>query len=207
MTGKKSTTPTVLLGCTLLLAGRCSDVRPVAAQAQLECPRPEGTGEAPTPSITAAQVEADPTGANLKTFAVEARNYLQDLSAHRDVAAYAFRVFRREGDWKAGSVYISLPPQCYEPHPGDQLHHLFLSSWWRPSFTGSSRGIGNRRGESESTAASPERNAVCPSKHPPLGAFTMRLTYSEIVLLLETDPVIATATVIGVEGTPDGTRF
>ncbi len=108
MTGKKSKTLTILLGCTLLLAGVFSDVRPAVAQAQLECPRPQGTDEAPTPSITAAQVEADPTGANLKTFAVEARNYLQDLSAQRDVLAYALCVFRREGDWKAGSVYIVI---------------------------------------------------------------------------------------------------
>ena len=106
MTGKKSTTLMILLGCTLLLAGLFSDVRPAAAQAQLECPRPEGTDEAPTPSITAAQVEADPTEANLKTFAVEARNYLQDLPSHRDALAYALCVFRSKGDWRAESVYI-----------------------------------------------------------------------------------------------------
>lgn len=35
----------------------------------------------------------------------------------------------------------------------------------------------------------------------------MKLTNSEIVLLLGTDPVIATAIVIGVEETPDGMRF
>ncbi len=35
----------------------------------------------------------------------------------------------------------------------------------------------------------------------------MKLTNSEIVLLLGTDPVIATAVVIGVEEIPHGTRF
>ena len=110
MTRKKSTTLTILLGCTLLLAGFFSDVRPAVAQAQLECPRPEGTDEAPTPSITAAQVEADPTEANLKTFAVEARNYLQDLSAHRrrGVCVVCLQARGRLEGW----VRIHRHPDC-----------------------------------------------------------------------------------------------
>ena len=45
-----------------------------------------------------------------------------------------------------------------------------------------------------------------PSKTREIRDFTMKLKSSEIVLLLGTDPVIATATVIG-EKIPDGMRF
>ena len=46
-----------------------------------------------------------------------------------------------------------------------------------------------------------------PSKTREIRDFTMKLKSSEIVLLLGTDPVIATATVMGVEEIPDGMRF
>ncbi len=95
---------TVLLGHSLVVAGLFSGVHPAVAQTQLECSRPEGSAEAPTPSITAGQVEADSTAANLMSFALEAKNYVQDLTPHE--LAYASCVFRREGDWKSESVYI-----------------------------------------------------------------------------------------------------
>ena len=50
-------------------------------------------------------------------------------------------------------------------------------------------------------------NAVCRAKLEDFRGFTMKLKNSELVLLLGTDPVIATAIVIGVEEIPDGTRF
>ena len=95
----------VLLGCILVLAGLFSEVRPAAAQAEVGCQRPEGIDEAPSPSITAAQVEADPTDANLKALAVEARDYVQDLSILGQ--GYAWCILRRDGgDWKSESVYL-----------------------------------------------------------------------------------------------------
>ena len=50
-------------------------------------------------------------------------------------------------------------------------------------------------------------NAGYPAKLGEFRDFTMKLKSSEIVLLLGTDPVIATATVIGVEEIPGGVRF
>ena len=95
----------VFVGCSLILAGLFTEVQPAVAQEPLECHRPEMAAELPPPSITAAQVEADPTEANLRTFVLEARNYLQDSTPQEQ--AYASCVFRRDGrDWKSESVYI-----------------------------------------------------------------------------------------------------
>ena len=97
----------VLWTCSLLLAGLFSEVRPAAGQAQLECARPEGTAEAPTPSITAGDVVANPTPDNLKTFTLEAKDYLQNVTAHEQ--AYASCVFRQDDSgWKSGTVYMAL---------------------------------------------------------------------------------------------------
>ena len=104
MTGRRSSWM-VLLGCSVVLAVLFTGVRPVAAQPQLECHRPEGIDEAPTPSITASEVDTNPAPANLMSFALEARDYRQDLS--RDELAYASCVFRLEGDWKSGSIYVA----------------------------------------------------------------------------------------------------
>ena len=89
-----------------MLAGVFSDARLAWGQVDVGCVRAEGVMEAPVPSITASQVEANPTPENLKTFAVEAKNYLEDSSALD--AAYLLCVIRREGDWKSGSVYIAV---------------------------------------------------------------------------------------------------
>ncbi len=102
----RSPSPVVLLACSLVLTGLFFEVRPASAQAQLECSRPEGVAEAPTPSITAAEVAANPTPENLKQFALEAKNYGDGL----DHAALAYVIchFKQEGgDWKSGSIYIT----------------------------------------------------------------------------------------------------
>ena len=104
MTGRRSSWM-VRLGCSLVLAGLFTEAPPALAQPQVECHRQEGIDEAPTPSITASEVEANPNPANLKSFALEARDYRQDLS--RDELAYASCVFRLEGDWKSGSIYVA----------------------------------------------------------------------------------------------------
>jgi hypothetical protein len=95
----------VLLGCSLVLTGLFAEVRPAVAQAQSECPRAATVAEAPTPTITAGEVEANPTSANLMSFALEARNYMQALSQNE--LAYASCVFKLEGDWNSGSIYIA----------------------------------------------------------------------------------------------------
>ena len=99
--------PMYLLACILVLTGLFSVVRPAAASHPDEsCFRPEGIAEAPTPSITASEVAADPTPENLKTFALEARDYGEGLD--QAALAYAICHFKQEGgDWKSGSIYIT----------------------------------------------------------------------------------------------------
>ena len=102
----RSTTPVVLLACSLVLTGLLFQVSPAAAQAEEGCFRPEGIAEAPTPSITAGEVAANPTPENIRTFALEARNYGQGLD--HAALAYAICHFKQEGgDWKSGSIYIT----------------------------------------------------------------------------------------------------
>jgi hypothetical protein len=111
----------VLLACGLLLTCLFSEVRPTAAQAEEDCFRPEGVGEAPTPSITAAEVAADPTPENIKAFALEARNYGEGLD--QTALSYAICHFKQEGNWKSGSIYVTsltfLAGGRVEIHAGD----------------------------------------------------------------------------------------
>ena len=101
----------VLLACSLVLPGILSEVRPAAAQSEEGCFRPEGVAEAPPPSVTASEVEANPTPENLKTFALEAKSYIQGQGVDQNELAYSSCLFRREGDWKSGSFYVaSLTP-------------------------------------------------------------------------------------------------
>ena len=85
----KPTMLMVLWGCTLLLAGLFSEVRPAAAQSEEDCFRPEGVAEAPTPNITASEVEANPTPANLMTYALEAKNYIEGQGIDQNALAYS----------------------------------------------------------------------------------------------------------------------
>ena len=102
----RSKTLMYLLGCSLVLTGLLFQVRPAAAQAEEGCFRPEGIAEAPTPSITAGDVAADPTPENIKTFALAARDYGEGLD--QAALAYAICHFKQEGgDWKSGSIYIT----------------------------------------------------------------------------------------------------
>ena len=99
--------PSVLLACSLIVASLFCGVRPTAASHPDEsCFRPEGIAEAPTPSITAPEVAADPTPENLKVFALAARDYGEGLD--QAALAYAICHFKQEGgDWKSGSIYIT----------------------------------------------------------------------------------------------------
>ena len=88
-----------------MLVGVFSDARLAWGQLDVGCALPEGVMEAPVPGITARQAEANPTPENLKSFALEVRNYVQTLTVRS--VAYALCIFRRdEGDWKSESVYI-----------------------------------------------------------------------------------------------------
>ena len=103
----RSKTSMYLLACSLVLTGLFSGARPAAASHPDEsCFRPENIAEAPTPSVTAGDVAANPTPENLKTFALEARDYGEGLD--QAALAYAICHFKQEGgDWKSGSIYIT----------------------------------------------------------------------------------------------------
>ena len=111
----------VLWGCSLLLAGLFSEVRPAVAQSEEGCFRPEGVAEAPTPSVNANEVAANPTPENLKTFALEAKNYILGQGVDQNELAYSSCLFRREGDWKSGSFYVATltPGGRVNFHSGD----------------------------------------------------------------------------------------
>ena len=79
------------------------------AQAQSECPRPATVAEAPAPGITAGEVEANPTPANLMSFALEARNYWKGLSLNE--LAYATCVFKLEGGLEF-RFHLRRYPEC-----------------------------------------------------------------------------------------------
>ena len=107
----RPTAPVVLLACSLVLTGLFTEVRPAVAQSEEGCFKPEGVPDAPTPSVTASEVAANPTPENLKTFALEAKNYIQGQGVDQNALAYSSCLFRREGDWKSGSFYVaSLTP-------------------------------------------------------------------------------------------------
>ena len=107
----KSTIPVVLLACSLVLTGLFTEVCPAVAQSEEGCFKPEGVPDAPTPSVTASEIAANPTPENLKTFALEAKNYIQGQGVDQNALAYSSCLFRREGDWKSGSFYVaSLTP-------------------------------------------------------------------------------------------------
>jgi len=111
----------VLWGCSLLLAGLFSEVRPAVAQSEEGCLRPEGVAEAPTPSVNANEVAANPTPENLKTLALEAKNYILGQGVDQNELAYSSCLFRREGDWKSGSFYVATltPGGRVNFHSGD----------------------------------------------------------------------------------------
>ncbi len=117
----KSPSSVVLLACGLILTGLFSEVRPAAAQSEEGCFRPEELPEAPTPSVTASEVEANPTPENYKMFALEAKNYIEGQGVNQNELAYSSCLFRREGDWKSGSVYVAslTPSGRVNFHSGD----------------------------------------------------------------------------------------
>ncbi len=96
----------ILAALILSLAGILSGAP--AAFAQASCPRPAGVAVNPleTPGVTAAQVAANPTAANLKAFTLAGRDYFNSVTTQEE-GGYAGCITRNEGPWKAGPIYLS----------------------------------------------------------------------------------------------------
>ena len=87
--------------CILALAGVLAAAPAAFAQ---ECPRGPGVPELPTPSVTAAEADADPS--KLKDFALAALSATTAPSRNIDEASYIACLFRlRGGPFFSGSTY------------------------------------------------------------------------------------------------------
>ena len=105
-----------------------------AHDARETCPPPAGYQGNPLskPSITAAEVAADPTAANLRDFAVAARDYLSSITTQLELA-YASCLMRLEdGDWRSGeisAVSLSVDPAVFaDPQAPIHMRVLFHSA-------------------------------------------------------------------------------
>ena len=115
MTGRQSCWM-VLVGCSLILAGLFSDVRPAVAQFSGECPLPAGATPIPDPLVTAQQVEDG--SATLKDFALDARRIyralnqqVEGLGGFEGLAQFGCRVRQEGSPSRSGSIYlVSLSP-------------------------------------------------------------------------------------------------
>ncbi|MDE0109511.1 MAG: hypothetical protein OXN96_17000 [Bryobacterales bacterium] len=105
-----------------------------AHEAHETCPPPAGYQGNPLskPSITAAEVVADPTATNLRDFAVAARDYLSSITTQLELA-YASCLMRLEdGDWRSGeisAVSLSVDPAVFaDPQAPIHMRVLFHSA-------------------------------------------------------------------------------
>ena len=91
--------------CLLLFAAQ-------SVSGQQTCPPPPNYVENPlsTPSITAAEVAANPTADNLRRFAQAARDYLHSTNPLVQAElVHALCLMRQEGgDWRSGSIFVVL---------------------------------------------------------------------------------------------------
>ncbi|MDE0611757.1 MAG: hypothetical protein OXH88_03555, partial [Gammaproteobacteria bacterium] len=80
-----------------------------SASGQEACPPPPNYVENPlsTPSITAAEVAANPTAGNLSKFALAVQDYLVSIGYLDQVQiSHAFCLMRQEGgDWRTGGIF------------------------------------------------------------------------------------------------------
>ena len=94
----------LFVGLTCLLLFTAQSV-----SGQDACPPPPNYVENPlsTPSITAAEVAANPTAGNLKMFALAARDYLFSVGYGDQLQlTHAFCFLRQEGgDWRSGGIF------------------------------------------------------------------------------------------------------
>ena len=120
-----------LVAAGLLLFG----VSQLPAQEAYEtCPPPaDYQGNALSrPSITAAEVAANPTAANLRDFAVAGRDYLASITTQLELA-YASCLMRLEGgDWRSGDIFpvsLSVDPAVFaNPQAPIHMRVLFHSA-------------------------------------------------------------------------------
>ena len=104
--------PLLVLICLLLFAAQ-------SVSGQEACLPPPNYVENPlsTPSITAAEVAANPTADNLRMFALAARDYLfRNVNVNDQLQiVHAFCLFRQEGsDWRSGGIFtiaLSINPE------------------------------------------------------------------------------------------------
>ena len=96
----------ILASGLFLLAGVLSDTRPAFAQAQLECPLPDGVTLPAPPPVTAQQVEDG--SATLMDFALAVRDQFgQGTTTMPQRALYAGCLLRQEGSvYRSGSTYL-----------------------------------------------------------------------------------------------------
>ena len=100
---KKSLRLFLGLTCLLLFAAQ-------SVSGQEACPPPPNYVENPlsTPSITAAEVAANPTAGNLGMFALAVRDYVFSLGSNAPLQfAHAACLTRQEGgDWRSGGIFV-----------------------------------------------------------------------------------------------------
>ena len=102
--------------------------------AQQPCPPPVGYDRNPLskPIVTASEVARDDTAANLREFAVTARDSALSIRTQLEWA-YASCLMRQEGgDWRSGEIYlVSLsfnPPAIANPGAPFRMRVLFRSA-------------------------------------------------------------------------------
>ena len=80
-----------------------------SASGQEACPAPPGYEENPlsTPSITAAEVAANPTPDNLRIFSTAVQDYLSPLDPLELVHALCL-MRQEESDWRSGGIFVVL---------------------------------------------------------------------------------------------------
>ena len=105
-----------------------------AQEAHETCPPPaDYQGNALSrPSITAAEVAANPTAANLRDFAVAGRDYLASITTQLELA-YASCLMRLEGgDWRSGDIFavsLAVDPAVFaDPQAPIHMRVLFHSA-------------------------------------------------------------------------------
>ena len=108
----KSSSPAVLLACSLVVASLFSGARPAVAQSQGECVLPDGLTPPPPPGVTAQQVEEG--SATLEDFLVAVRDQYRGLSQNSDAPSLAKQTYlgcliRQEGSaYRSGSTFLVL---------------------------------------------------------------------------------------------------
>ena len=109
----------VLLGCSLVISGLFTDVRPAVAQAQEDCPLPPGVTPPPDPPVTAQQVEDG--SATLMDFALAFKDQFSQGVATLEEAFYIGCLIRQEGGpYRSGSTYlVQLTPNRIFVHAKD----------------------------------------------------------------------------------------